>query len=145
MTAPELTLQNVKKSAQQAVNVVRVSDFLSDEKKQELREAQEVRYIKKRRMFDDVDAYSAEIMARFGYDAWEAWNARLIKPEKMLRFVLAERARDKQKLLGFESLILSGLAGANNPTKSGHMPKSFKNAIRILKQEQSQAKGVVNG
>lgn len=145
MTAPELTLQNIKQSAKQPANVVRVSDFLSDKKKKELREAQEARYISRRRRYDDVDAYSAEILARFGYDAWEAWNARLIKPEKMLRFVLAERSRDKQKLLGLESLILSALVGANNPTKSGHPPKSLKNAIKILKQEQARAKGVING
>lgn len=145
MTAPELTLQNIKKSAEQTVNVVRVSDFLSDKKKKELRLAQEARYIRKRRRYDDVDAYSAEILARFGYDAWQAWNAKLLKPEKMLRFVLAERARDKQKLLGLESLIVSALAGANNPTKGGHPPKSLKNAIRILKREEALAKGVVNG
>ena len=145
MTAPELTLNNVKKSAKITKNVVRVSDFLSNDKKIELKMAQEALYIKKRRGFDEIDAYSAEILGRFGYDTWTAWQTGQIKTEKMAKMVLAERARQKRELLGIESLILASVSGANNPTKSGHAPKSLKNAVRILKSEQKQAKGVLNG
>lgn len=145
MTAPELRLNNVKKSTKVVSNVVRVSDFLSKEKKIELRMAQEARSIRKRRGFDDVDAYSAEILGRFGYEAWQAWLAGQIKGEKMARMVLAERSRWKREIVGLESLILAAVAGANNPTKSGHAPKSLRNAVKILKSEERQAKGVVNG
>lgn len=145
MTTPELTLENVKKSEKITTNVVRVSDFLSKEKKIELKLAQEARSMQKRRGFDDVDAYSAEILGRFGYNAWQAWLAGQIKGEKMARMVLAERSRAKRELLGLETLILAAVSGANNPTDSGHAPKSLRNAIKILKSEERQAKGVVHG
>lgn len=145
MTAPELTLKQVKKSEKVTTRTVRVSDFLSNEKKIELRMAQEARSAEKRRGFDEIDAYSAEILGRFGYHAWLAWQTGQIKGEKMAKMVLAERARAKRELLGVETMILAVGAGANNPTKAGHAPKSLRNAIKILKDEQKQAKGVVNG
>ena len=145
MTAPELTLKQVKKSEKVTTRTVRVSDFLSNEKRIELRMAQEARSAEKRRGFDEIDAYSAEILGRFGYNAWLAWQTGQIKGEKMAKMVLAERARAKRELLGVETMILAVGAGANNPTKAGHAPKSLRNAIKILKDEQKQAKGVVNG
>lgn len=145
MMESELTLKNVKKSEKITTRVVRISDFLTNEKKAELRMAQEARSAKRRRGFDEIDAYSAEILARFGYGAWQAWQCGQIKGEKMVKMVLAERARAKRELLGVETMILAVGAGANNPTKSGHIPKSLRNAIKILKDEQKQAKGVVNG
>ena len=145
MMAPELTLKQVKKSEKVTTRTVRVSDFLSNEKRIELRMAQEARSAEKRRGFDEIDAYSAEILGRFGYHAWLAWQTGQIKGEKMAKMVLAERARAKRELLGVETMILAVGAGANNPTKAGHAPKSLRNAIKILKDEQKQAKGVVNG
>ena len=145
MTAPELTLKQVKKSEKVTTRTVRVSDFLSNEKRIELRMAQEARSAEKRRGFDEIDAYSAEILGRFGYHAWLAWQTGQIKGEKMAKMVLAERARAKRELLGVETMILAVGAGANNPTKAGHAPNSLRNAIKILKDEQKQAKGVVNG
>lgn len=145
MTTPELTLNKVKENAKSITRVHRVSDFLSNEEKIEIKLAQEARYVAKRRNFDEIDAYSAEILARFGYTAWQAWQNGQIKSEKMAKMVLAERARAKRELLGLETMILAVGAGANNPTKSGHPPKSLKNAIKILKSEQNQAKGVNNG
>lgn len=139
MTAPELTLGEVKKTVEKTV---RVSDFLTKEQKIEIALAREKKALDKGRGFDDIDAYSAEILARFGYDSWQAWQCGQIKQEKMAKMVLAERARDKQSLLGLEGLILAVGAGANNPTKSGHAPKSLKNAVKILKNEQKLAKGV---
>lgn len=145
MTTPELTLQNVKKSEKITTRVHRVSDFLSNNKKIELKMAQEANAARKKRGFDDIDAYSAEILARFGYEAWQAWQNSQIKASKMLRMVLAERSRQKREILGLEGIILASMAGANNPTKHGHAPKSLKNAIKILKSEQNQARGVNNG
>lgn len=139
MTAPELTLNTVKKTVERTV---RVSDFLTNEQKIEIALAREQKELAKNRGFDEVDAYSAEILARFGYDSWQAWQCGQIRQEKMARMVLAERARDKQSLLGLEGLILAVGAGANNPTKSGHAPKSLKNAVKILKNEQKLAKGI---
>lgn len=145
MTIPELTLNKVKKTAQNKTRVHRVSDFLSNEEKIEVKLAREAYIEQKKRNFDEIDAFSAEILARFGYEAWMAWQNGQIKAEKMAKMVLAERARFKRELLGLEGIILATGAGANNPTKGGHVPKSLKNAIKILKNEQNQAKGVING
>lgn len=142
MTAPELTLDNVKNSAKPVERVHRVSDFLSKKQKIELSQAHDERSTIKNRGFDEIDAYSAEILGRFGYEAWQAWQCGQIKAEKMAKMVLAERARGKRELLGLEGLILASVSGANNPTKGGHAPKSLKNAIKIFKSEQKQAKGV---
>lgn len=143
MTVHDLTLGEVRKSAKITERIHRVSDFLSKDQKKEIAEYREKKALEGGvRGFDNIDAYSAEIMARFGYDAWQAWQCGQIKAEKMLKMVLAERAREKQRLLPLEALIISTVAGANNPTKGGHAPKSLKNAIKIFKSEQKQAKGV---
>lgn len=143
MTTPELTLSEVKKTVQPVEKTVRVSNFLTKEQKREIAIAREQKEINGgKRGFDDVDAYTAEILARFGYEAWQAWQCEQISQEKMAKMILAERARDKQKLLGLEGLIIAVGAGANNPTKSGSAPKSLKNAIKIFKNEQKLAKGV---
>lgn len=143
MTAPELTLKSVTKSAKEADVTVRVSDFLSNEQKIQMKLAREERSLRKNRKFDDVDAVSAEILARFGWNAWNAWQNGQIPMKKMNRMLLAERARQKREIYGLESIILASMAGANNPTKGGHAPKSLKNAIKILKSEHKQAKGVI--
>lgn len=145
MTAPDLTLNNVKEKAQSITRVHRVSDFLSKEQKIQLKLAHEERTVAKNRGFDAIDALSGEILGRFGYDAWMAWQNGQIRADKMLKMVLAERARAKRELLGLEGIIMATGAGANNPTKGGRMPKSLKNAIKIFQNEQKQAKGVVNG
>ena len=142
MTAPELTLNEIKKTAKPVVRTVRVSDFLTSEQKAEIQKAREEKTALKTRGFDEIDAYSAEILGRFGYEAWQAWQCGQIKAGKMARLVQAERARAKRELLGLEGLILAAVSGANNPTKGGHAPKSLKNAIKIFKSEQKQAKGV---
>ena len=145
MTAPDLTLNNVKKKAQSITRVHRVSDFLSKEQKIQLKLAHEERTVAKNRGFDAIDALSGEILGRFGYDAWMAWQNGQIRADRMLKMVLAERSRAKRELLGLEGIIMATGAGANNPTKGGRMPKSLKNAIKIFQNEQKQAKGVVNG
>lgn len=143
MTTPELTLNEIKKTAKPVVRTVRVSDFLTSKQKANIYRAREEKAATaKIRGYDAVDAYSAEILGRFGYEAWQAWQCGQIPQEKMAKLILAERARDKQLLLGLEGLILAVGAGANRPTKSGHAPKSLKNAIKILKNEQKLAKGL---
>ena len=143
MTTPEFNLKNVQETAKTADRTVRVSDFLSKEQKIQMKLAREERALSKNRKFDDVDAISAEILARFGWDAWNSWQNGQISVKKMNRMLLAERARQKREIYGLESIILASMAGANNPTKGGHAPKSLKNAIKILKSEHKQAKGVI--
>ena len=137
MTAPEISLDNAKKIASSKRNF-RASDFLSEDEQKEVRKNNAKG---KKELFNVVDAYAAEILARFGYEAYMAWKAGEISNDKIQRFILAERARDAQFLFPLENIIIASMAGANNPTRSGHAPKSLQMAIKILKQEQEKANG----
>lgn len=142
MTAHDLTLNEVIKSAKVTERTHRVSDFLSKEQKIDISRARELKALEGVRGFDEVDAYSAEILARFGWQAWQAWQCGQIKTGQMSRYVMAERARAKREIISLEALIVAVGAGANNPTKSGKAPKSLRNAVKIFQSEQKQAKGV---
>lgn len=137
MTAPELTLNKVKQNAK--VRNFRASDFLTDEQVEEVHESNIKG--KKSKGFDVIDAYIAEIIARFGYDTYVAWKFGEIGEEQMAKYIKAERARDVQNRLMIENIIVASMAGANNPTKGGHMPKSLKAAIKMIKSEEKLAKG----
>lgn len=137
MTKPELTLENVRETAK--VKTFRASDFLTDEQMDEVKEANLKG--KKKAGFDEVDAYIAEILARFGYDTYVAWKFGEISEQNMIKYVQAERARDALNRLTLENIIVASVAGANQPTKNGHAPKSLKTAIKLLEKEQNLAKG----
>ena len=137
MTTPELTLKNVKKTAQ--VKTFRASDFLTDKQVEEVRESNIKG--KKKTSFDKIDAYIAEIIARFGYETYVAWKFGEIGEEQMVKYIEAERAREVKNRLMIENVIVASVAGANNPTKGGHMPKTLKTAINMLKNEHKIANG----
>lgn len=137
MTAPELTLKNVKETAQ--VKTFRASDFLTDEQIDEVHESNAKG--KKTTGFNEIDAYIAEILARFGYETYVAWKFGEIGEEQMVKYIEAERAREVKNRLMIENVIVASVAGANNPTKGGHMPKSLKTAFNMLKKEHEIAKG----
>lgn len=138
MTKPEITLKEIQKDLKKKDKVFRASDFLTEE---QMKEVHQSNAKGKKRGFDIVDSYIAEIIARFGYETYRAWKIGDIDEAKMMRYVLAERAREVQKQLALETIIISSMAGANHPTKSGSMSKSLKMAIEILKKEQNKAKG----
>lgn len=136
MTEPELNLKSVKETAK--VKVSRASDFLTQEQVEEVHNANRKGA---KESFTAVDAYVAEILARFGYDAYVAWKFGEISEDNMLHFIKAERARDAQNRLMLENIIVASVAGANQPTTSGNAPKSLKTAIKMLKTEQKLAQG----
>lgn len=138
MTMPDLTLDNVKKIAEKK-REYRASDFLTAEQVEEVHKSNIKG--KKNTSFDNIDAYIAEILARFGYDTFVAWKFGEISELQMAKYIEAERARDARKNLGLENLIVAAVAGANNPTKGGHMPRSLRTALQILKREEKLAKG----
>lgn len=137
MTAPELTLDNAREAAK--VKTFRASDFLTKEEMDEVHESNIKG--KKNENFDVIDAYIAEILARFGYDTYVAWKFGEIDERHMMKYIEAERAREARNRLMVENVIVASVAGANNPTKGGHPPKSLKTAIKMLKHEQKLAKG----
>ena len=139
MTAPDLTLNKAIETAK--VKVSRVSDFLTDEEIDKIHEANLKG--KKRASFDEVDSYIAEILARFGYETYLAWKLGEIDELDMVHYIQAERAREAQNRLRLESIIVAGVAGANQRTRTGHAPKGLKMAIKMLKSEEKLAKGVI--
>lgn len=134
---PDLTLQNVTKKITQ-VREAKASDFLTNDEIAEIHESN----IKGKKSlgFDEIDAYVAEIIARFGYDTYIAWKDGDISEERMVKLVQAERVRDVKNRLALESIIVGSMAGANNPVH-GHAPKSLKAAFNIIKSERKFAEG----
>ena len=121
MTAPELNLKKVKETAQ--VKTFRASDFLTEQQIEEVHESN--LQGKKTLKYNVIDAYIAEIIARFGYDTYIAWKNGEISEENMVKFIEAERAREVRNRLMIENIIVASVAGANNATKGGHMPKTL--------------------
>jgi hypothetical protein len=137
MTKPELTLKKAKETA--VKREFRASDFLTPEQLDEVHISNAKG--KKTASFDEVDAYIAEILARFGYDTYVAWKIGEIKEDEMVRYIEAERVREVSRRLMLENIIVASVAGANNPTKNGQPPKSLKTAVKMLKSEENRAKG----
>jgi len=137
MTKPELTLNKVRETAKK--REFRASDFLTQDQMDEVHRSN--LNSKNSTKFDEIDAYIAEILARFGYDAYVAWKFGEIGEEQMAKLIMAERAREARNRLPLENIIVASMSGANNPTKGGHAPKSLKAAIKMLKHEENLAKG----
>lgn len=134
MESDKLKLDNVKASIKPKVREYRASDFMTSEEKEALNKSN-AKGAKIDRKFDDVDAYAGEILGRFGYDAYKAWQVGEIGTEKMNKLLLAERAREAQARFTVESIIVGAMAGANHPTKHKKAPESLKQAVSILKKE----------
>lgn len=135
----ELTLKAARQIASTKRNA-RISDFLTKSEQRELRNANLHRQ-KKKKKFDAVDAYVAEIIARFGYDAYKDWKAGIIDDKKMSRMLLAERAREKEHLLAIEGIIIAMTSPLIKREKGKPAPKSPKLAVKIYKEEAQIARG----
>ena len=137
--AHELTLDIIKASAKSQDKVFRASDFLTSKEREELRESN-ARGKKTRKPYNAVDAIEAEIIARFGWATYKAWAGFEIDNAQMLKWLAAERARERAHLLPLEVVITASVAGANHPHK-GHAPKTLKQAIKLVKEEARRAQG----
>lgn len=137
----EFTLENIKKSPKVGERRFRASDFLTESQMEELHRVNE-RGRKIVRPYDDVDAFSAEVLARFGWLTYQAWKNGEISTDKIMRFIAAERARTTAEGLPSQITLVSAIAGANHPTKHKSAPQSLKNAIKMIKEQQKQAKGI---
>lgn len=138
MMAHENTLEQIKAEVlPNTERTFRASDFLSDEEQQELKKVNETSH-KKERPYDNVDAFEAELLARFGWEAFQAWLKGDFEMNTAARFIAAERAREKRQLEPLAMMILSANAGANNGDKNGHAPKSLRTAQELVKQIHKQ-------
>lgn len=112
----------------------RASDFLSDEEQQELHEASRMES-PAQKPYDEVDAFAAELLARFGWETYQAWHNGEFDHQRALRFIAAERAREIRNQIPLESMMLLTMAGANHFGKNGKPPKSLAHAQKLLKEQ----------
>lgn len=135
MTAHGNTLDQIRAEAlPEAGQYFRASDFLSDKEKQEL-QASNAKGKEDPKIYDGVDAFEAEIIARFGFDFFQAWNRGDIDEAFAFKAIAAERDRERNQLKPLLAMIYAANAGANNPAdKNGHAPKSLQLAQEILKK-----------
>lgn len=144
-TKPEITLAEAKAKLPPKKNNLQASDLIDPERLAELRKKAKESAIRRREakkaQFDKWDAYSAEILARFGWEAYQAWNNGEIEIEQMDKWVKAERARDKGQLLNLEAIIISLVTSCVRYSKGSPKPKGPSEARRIYKEEVKIAKG----
>lgn len=134
MRAHGTTLDQIKAEAlPKAEHLFRASDFLSDQEKKELHESN-ARGKEEPKIYDKVDAFEAEMIARFGFDFYKAWLNGEMEEIFAIKLIAAEREREKQLLAPIMAMILTANAGANNGDKNGHAPKSLRIAQDILKK-----------
>ena len=121
------------------------SDLMSEDKLVELRiQAQKSaaeRNEKKQRLFDEVDAFTAEIVARFGYEVYQKWNQGEIEQVKIEKWIYAERARDKASVLNLEAIIMAMVGSCIKREPKQPKPKGPGIANKIYQQETKIAKG----
>lgn len=136
---PELTLSNLRKTPKMG-RQSRAADFLSEEDLQELKAANQ-RGKKGRKLFSETDAQIAEMIARFGYDAYKAWLADEITDRKMAAMLNAERARERQMWVPIESIVANMVGACIKRHKGEKAPKGPKIAEKILKEDIKAAEG----
>lgn len=141
--ALDLTLDNVKQSAKLAGGrVYQASDFMTKEEQLELQKRHYTARSSRPKRFDQVDALAAEILARFGWEAYKAWQREELATERVVAYLLAERARERANKVNLEAILLSMIGACVQKPKNGGIPRGVRNAYRIYKEEVEIAKGV---
>lgn len=135
MRTPQ-TLEEIKKSPKLNKRDFGVSDFLTTGEVEELHTAAATSH-KKQPLFDPIDAFVAEIVARFGYDVYLKWSAGKIDHDWLTRMLNAERARDKQQLLSLEGIIYAMV--------SASMSKKPQKAVRQARDLMKRDIKIANG
>lgn len=144
----ETTLQTARETLKDKEQVFRASDFLPARKIKELHEVN-ARGRKVVRPYDEIDAFAAEVLARFGWQTYRAWKTEkrdkrgqiIMTTDQLFKYIAAERARTTAESLPLQYTVVGAMAGANRPTKHKNAPKTLKNTIKFLKEQQKKAKG----
>lgn len=140
MTAPELTLNGIRKAIPKQGKVFRVSDFLTKEDKEQRRQ-RKLKQKPKKQLFNRSDAIIAEMIGRFGYDFYKDWNEGRIDEEWAYRMLYAERAREAADRLKIESVICHLVKDCIRRSKGERKPTGPKAAAKIIKLETRIAMG----
>lgn len=134
------TLAEIRKSPKIEGRVARASDFMTEEQKERIRQANFVGK-KSRRHFDETDAYCAEIIARFGYELYKDWDLYKIDAKFVKHMIEAERARERAQWLPLETIVINMVGSCIKRNKGEPQPKGPKQAQKVMKIEVKAAKG----
>lgn len=138
---PAITLNQAKAKLVYKKNM-QASDLMDEDRLTELRaSATKKAEQRKQKLFDQVDAYTAEIIARFGYDVYQKWNNGEIDPGQMEKWILAERARDKANVLNLEAIMMAMVGSCIKREPKQPKPKGPGIANKIYQEELKIAKG----
>lgn len=140
MTTPDLTLNGIRKNLPKPEKKFRVSDFLTNEEKEE-RIQRKAQQKPKKRLFTRADAIVAEMIGRFGYEFYKDWNEGRIDEELAYRLLAAERAREAESRLKIESIICHLVKDCIRRSKGDRRPTGPKAAAKIIKLETKIAMG----
>lgn len=140
---PAITLSQAKAKLPPKKDV-QASDLIDPDRLAKLRlKAQESAARRKKRLFDEVDAFTAEIVARFGYEVYQRWNQGEIEQEQIEKWIYAERARDKANVLNLEAIIMAMVGSCIKREPKQPKPKGPGIANKIYQQESKIAKGEI--
>ncbi len=132
-----MTLSQLKQKAEghaQKKRVLTIADFLPQAEVEAQRRAAAAHEQRAKSSFDEVDAFCAEIIARFGYETYAKWNYGEISTDKMRRFLEAERSREYTALTQLEMVILSAVSATVHRFKGQPKPKGLGNAAKLIKE-----------
>lgn len=138
VTLPEVRRNLPKPSGEK---VFRASDLMAADTLAKRESEARERAAKKQPPFDWVDALGAEIVARFGFAVYRMWNEGELETEQMVRWVKAERAREKEGLADLEAVIIAMVGSCIRRGKKDPKPKGPGIANKIYKRHIKQAKG----
>lgn len=140
---PEITLEEARAKIKPKKTTFQASDLIDKDRLRELREKakKSAQDRNKKKLFDKWDAYSAEIVARFGYDVYQKWNEGEIEIAQMDKWLNAERARDKGQLLNLEAIIIALVSSCVKYYKGEKKPTGPSEARKIYQEEAKIAKG----
>ena len=147
MSMPQITLAEVRKGlkspASGRAKVFAASDLVDAKTLANMRaKARESRQKKQaERLFDEIDAMGAEIIARFGWEVYEKWNQFEISFEQMAKWLSAERAREKENIMGLETIIAATVTSCIRRNKKEPAPKGPKIAQKIIDRHTKIARG----
>lgn len=138
MASQSLTLNEIKNSPREVR--IGLSDLLTKEQLNEHRQAVAKSKKVSTKRFDEIDSESAEILARFGFGAWQAWQNGTISIEQMRRYIFAERARESRNQLRWLATVVASVAGANHAVKGKKTPAGLRIAQKNLELLDKRAK-----
>ena len=117
-----------------------LEDFATDEEIEQIEQA--VKSPSHRR-FDAAAQVSAEVLARFGFEAWQAWQVGEITIEEMNAYLAAERGRDRELLVEVEAALGNLIKSTIHREKNKGVPKGVRASDKIVKNQQRIIEGKI--